>query len=136
MRTALTWAVSLSALAAAAAPAVVAYALGPSVSAVFPDVLGAGSGLLFFLTLIYVIWLPATVYGLIWALDRIGVHYAAERRPRRLSARMLRRRRAGLRFLEAGDRARTAAAEEAVDRSRRPRDARGVRSRRHGEGSE
>jgi len=100
------WVAPVGALCVAAVPAVIVYASGPAVRSAFPDVLGPGSGPLFFLTLIYVLWLPATVVGLIWALDRLGVHYAGRRKDRRPSRRASRRRRAGLRYLEAQERAR------------------------------
>jgi hypothetical protein len=98
---------------------VIVYASGPAVRSAFPDVLGPGSGPLFFLTLIYVLWLPATVVGLIWALDRLGVHYAARRKERPPSRRASRRLRAGLRYLEAQERTRKEASGGRADRRAR-----------------
>jgi len=112
------WLVPLVALGVAAVPAVIVYGTGDAVRSAFPDVLGPGSGPLFFLVLIYVVWLPATVVGMIWVLDHLGVHYSLSRRERRPSRRTSRRRRAGLRYLEAQDRARRDASAEAARRAR------------------
>lgn len=115
MRTALRWLLLVGAMVVAAVPALIVY--GTGLAAAVPDVLGPGSGPLFVLAIAYVVWLPATAFGLIWALDRSGVHHAADRSAERASertrhdTRRARRRRAGLRYLQARERARRTAAD-------------------------
>jgi len=88
----------LGTLLVAATPAALAMSLGLQ-DLRFAGDLGPGSGILLILVPVYLVWLPATVAGLVWLLDRLGVHYAP-RDGRRLPNRARQRRlRAGLRFL-------------------------------------
>lgn len=113
---------TLAAVGVAALPAALVFGLGVHRSGVLPDPLGPDSGALFFLTLFYVLWLPVTVFGLIWLFDRLGYHYAAGRRTsreRRAARRVRRRRAAGLSYLEGQERARRSAELDTRERTRR-----------------
>jgi hypothetical protein len=64
-----------------------------------PGDVGAGSGIVIILALVYIVWLPLTIYGLVWLLDRLGIHYTPPDRARVPTRKEGRRTRAGLRFL-------------------------------------
>jgi len=115
---------TLIAVAIAAAPAVVVVALGWYHTPLLGAPMGPGSGVLVLTVLFYVLWLPGTVFALIWAFDRVGVHYAVEQRPRHVGKKTRRRQRAGLRFLASQERAR-----EQAERERAERQAAGERAR-------
>lgn len=90
------------------------------------------------LALFYVLWLPATAAALIWALDRLGFHFGAEKPGRREppSRRERRRGRASLRYLEAVERSRREARQETARRRRREAEAGAARERTAGSRSE
>jgi hypothetical protein len=84
------------------------------------------------LAIVYVIWLPATVFGLIWVFDRLGFHYGVDK-PRKEpspSKRERQRGRAGMSLLEGKERARREAALEAARRRRREAEAKAADSAR------
>jgi hypothetical protein len=86
------------ALGLVAAPLALALLLGLHHRRLPGDV-GAGSGIVMVLALVYVVWLPLVVYGLVWVLDRLGIHYTSPERQRVSTPRQRRRTLAGLRFL-------------------------------------
>ena len=102
---------TLAAAALAALPAALAVSLGWYHTLRVPGDVGRGSGLIIILVLVYMLWLPAIVVGLVYVYDRLGYHYAVAERARREPRRRRRRQRAGLRFL---------ASRSASDHSSRP----------------
>lgn len=84
------------------------------------------------LAVAYAIWLPATVFGLIWVFDRLGFHYGMDR-PRKEpepTQRERRRGRAGMKYLEARERARREAQLETMRRRRREGEAKAAQAAR------
>lgn len=91
---------TLAALALLALPLVVALLAGLQHRRLPGDV-GAGSGIVLVLVLVYLVWTPLVVIGLVWVLDHLGIHYTAPKREPRLSRKQRKRTAAGLRFLAA-----------------------------------
>ncbi|HJW75930.1 MAG TPA: hypothetical protein VJ787_09710, partial [Thermoleophilia bacterium] len=69
--------VAVTAVAAviAALPIILTLTLGWHRSEVFGGLLSGGAGVAFVLVLVYVVWLPATVFCLVFVYDRLGLHY-------------------------------------------------------------
>ncbi len=97
--------VTVAAVAALSAPAVVALATG-WITIHFtawnarpgPDPTPVEAWAL--LALVYLVWVPLVVAGLVIVLDRLGFRYAPVERDRRPSRKQRRRRAAGLRYLQ------------------------------------
>jgi hypothetical protein len=111
----------LVAFGIAAVPAVLFVVLDAQQVSVLGDPMGPGSGALVLLALFYVIWLPGTVFALIWLFDRLGFHYAVERRSPKPTRKERRRRKAGLGLLASQERAKEEAARERAARAQTPR---------------
>ena len=94
----LLWAATCAALLVAAVPLLVTLMTGLR-DVRFRGDIGAGSGVVIILMLVYVVWLPATAVGLVWVLDRLGYNYTVTERRRRPGRRERRRLGVGLRFL-------------------------------------
>jgi hypothetical protein len=108
------------ALGIAAVPAVAFVTLDAQQVSILGDPMGRGSGALVLLALFYVIWLPGTVFALIWLFDRLGFHYAVERRPPKPTRKERRRQKAGLELLASQERAAEQAARERAARPGAP----------------
>lgn len=111
------WAATLLALALIAVPVILMVVFDVAGSKALSLGLAGGGGTYVLLAVFYVVWLPATVYGLVWALDHLGIQRTGEGRvvkagqPRRAPAFSTRRRRrvaAGMRYLAAQEEARRA----------------------------
>jgi hypothetical protein len=102
--------VSAAALVVAALPVVVTLVCGWQDTTVLGAQLGAGGDIYVVLTVLYAVWLPATVAGMVFCYDRLGYHYFAQEKSEKPSRRARRRARAGLRLLAAQEKARHAAA--------------------------
>ncbi len=110
-------AVTLAAVVIAALPLVLALSLGWYHTRFMADVLGKGAGIYVLLVLIYLFWLPATVFGLVFVYDRLGLHYhPMDVSPRKAGRRERLRRRATARSIAAEE-----AAQVAAQRARRRR---------------
>ena len=94
----LPWVATCAALLVAAVPLLVTLMTGLR-DVRFRGDIGAGSGVIIILMLLYVVWLPATAVGLVWVLDRLGYNYTVTERRRRPGRRERRRLGVGLRFL-------------------------------------
>ena len=111
-------AVTVAAVAIAALPLVLTLALGWYHSRVFEGLLSGGAGVFLILVLVYVVWLPATVFGLVFVYDRLGLHYRpAEIKPKRPKRREQLRRRAVTQTVAAEESAQLAAQRAARERS-------------------
>ena len=102
--------VTMLALVVAALPVVLTIALGWQDTTILGSQLGPGSDAYVVLALVYAVWLPATVVGMIFLYDRLGYHYFAQERQTKPSRRERRRARAGLDLLAAQEQARQEAA--------------------------
>jgi hypothetical protein len=82
--------VTVATVLIAALPLVVALTVARSLGWYhrFDSLLPRGGGFLLLLLLVYVVWLPATVFCLVFVYDRLGLHYRpADVKPRRLRRR-------------------------------------------------
>jgi uncharacterized membrane protein len=82
--------VTVATVLIAALPLVVALTVARSLGWYhrFDSLLPRGGGFLLLLLLVYVVWLPATVFCLVFVYDRLGLHYQpADVKPRRLRRR-------------------------------------------------
>jgi len=120
--------VTLLALAVAALPIVLTVVFHWDRTRFLASTLGKGSGILFILAVVYAVWLPATVVGLVYMYDLLGLHFTVTEREKRPSRRQRRRTRAGVEFLRSWS---TCGDANGVPRSggldERSRDGRGVR---------
>jgi len=84
------------------------------------------------LAIAYVIWLPATVFGLIWVFDRLGFHYGMDKPRKEPSSSKRERQRtgAGMSYLEAKERSQREAAREVARRRRREAEAKAAQAAR------
>jgi hypothetical protein len=104
IRRALIVLATLLALAVAALPIVVSIVLGWHDTTVLGSQFGPGSDIFIILSVVYAVWLPATVAGMVFLYDRLGYHYFAQERVARPTRRERRRTRAGLDLLAAQER--------------------------------
>jgi hypothetical protein len=112
-------AVTAAAVAIAAIPIVLTVTLGWYRTHAFDRVLVGGGGILLVLVLVYLVWLPAVVFGLVFVYDRLGLHYQpAEIEPKRPRRRERLRRRATAKAIAAEESARLAAQRAARERER------------------
>ena len=98
------------ALVVAALPLVLAVALGWLDTTILGSQVGPGGDIFVVLAVVYAVWLPATVVGMIYLYDRLGYHYFAQERQKKLSRRERRRARAGLDLLAGREQAENEAA--------------------------
>jgi hypothetical protein len=107
-------AVTAAAAAIAALPLVLTLVLGWFHTHAFEGLLSGGAGVLLILVLVYLVWLPATVFGLVFVYDRLGLHYRPmEVKPKRPGRREQLRRRAVTQTVAAEESAQLAAKREA-----------------------
>jgi len=92
--------VVVGALVVAALPIVLTVAFHWNRTHFLASTLGPGSGILFLLALLYAVWLPGTVFGMVHLLDLLGVHYMPPQREKRPSRRERLRTRAAARYLQ------------------------------------
>jgi hypothetical protein len=93
------------ALVIAALPLVLTVALGWLDTTILGSQVGAGGDVFVVLAVVYAVWLPATVVGMIYLYDRLGYHYFAQERQKKPSRRERRRARAGLELLAGQEKA-------------------------------
>jgi len=118
-RRALLIIVTAVAVVIAAVPIILTLALGWYHTRFLEDVLGKGAGIYLLLVLVYVVWLPATVFCLVFVYDRLGLHYLpGESKPKRPERREELRRRATAQTVAAEESAQLAAQRAARERER------------------
>ena len=111
--------VTAVAVVIAALPIILTVALGWYHTDFLASMLGKGAGIYVILVLVYVVWLPATVVGLVFVYDRLGLHYQAmDRPPKRPRRREELRRRATANAMAAEESAQLAAQRAARERER------------------
>jgi len=102
-------AVTVLALVVAALPVVLTLVLGWYRTDVLGSTFGEGSDIYVILVLLYAVWLPGTMFGMVYLYDRLGYHYQVHDRGVRASRREDRRQRAGRAYVETQGEARAAA---------------------------
>jgi hypothetical protein len=103
-------ATTVLALVVAALPIVFTVVFGWQHTSLLGSQLGRGSDIYVVLAVVYAVWLPATVAGMVFLYDRLGYHYFAPDRKKRPSRRERRRLRAGLGLLAGQEQAKQDAA--------------------------
>jgi fatty acid desaturase len=88
-------AVTVLALVVAALPVVLTLLLGWYRTDVLGSTFGEGSDIYVILILLYAVWLPGTMFGMVYLYDRLGYQYQVHDRGVRASRREDRRQRAG-----------------------------------------
>jgi len=106
LRRALIVAVTLAAALVAALPVILTVALGWYRTDALKGPFGPDTDIYVILPLLYVVWLPATMAGMVFLYDRLGYRYMVTERKQTPTRKERRRRRAGLSLAEAQDRAR------------------------------
>lgn len=96
---------TLLALVVAALPVVLTLTFGWQHTSVLGSQVGPGGDILVVLAVVYAVWLPATVAGMIFLYDRLGYHYFAQERQKKPTRRERQRARAGLDLLAAAEQA-------------------------------
>jgi hypothetical protein len=102
-------AVTVLALVVAALPVVLTLLLGWYRTDVLGSTFGEGSDIYVILILLYAVWLPGTMFGMVYLYDRLGYQYQVHDRGVRASRREDRRQRAGRAYVETQGEARAAA---------------------------
>lgn len=101
---------TIMALAVAALPIVLTIVFGWQDTTILGSQLGPGGDIYVVLAVVYAVWLPATVAGMVYVYDRLDYHYLALERKRRPTRRERRRARAGLDLLAGQEQAKQGAA--------------------------
>ena len=94
-------------IAVASLPLVLTLALGWEETDVLGEPLGPGSDIWVILVVVYAVWMPLCVAGLIAVYDRLGVHYQFVDRPPRETTKEKRRRESAMSYLRAQEGARS-----------------------------
>lgn len=116
VRRALIALATLLAIAVAALPLALTLAFDWHETDVLGDQLGTGSDIWIILVVVYAVWLPLCVAGLIYLYDHLGVHYLHSERVPRETKRQRRRRATTAGYLRSQERAQQAAARAGGER--------------------